>query len=156
MINFQVGLRFLSLSACSNRAKRAGRCCGRYSPYRILYKVAFPWHRTSPHCENESSNRNRNRCETRLPRCHVRKWLWHARRFARDLFVKADQLLVFVQVREENGIDDRQPLYLEMEELDEYFQHSFVLQCNKKMWNPTFVKSTSDAHCGIGSFERLA
>lgn len=49
---------------------------------------------------------------------------------------KADHLLVFVQVREENGIDDRQSLYLEMEELDEYFQHSFVLQCNKKCGIP--------------------
>ena len=35
---------------------------------------------------------------------------------------KADHLLVFVQVREENGIDDRQSLYLEMEELDENFE----------------------------------
>ena len=49
---------------------------------------------------------------------------------------KADHLLVFVQVREENGIDDRQSLYFEKEELDEYFQHSFVLQCNKKCGIP--------------------
>ena len=41
---------------------------------------------------------------------------------------KADHLLVFVQVREENGIDDRQSLYFEKEELEEYFQP--LLCCN--------------------------